>query len=182
MVDRPKKSVLRGFRLTPEVHETLQKEAAAKGLSVNALVSQILWKYIEWDRYADRLGFVTITRDGFRRTVESLDDSIMPGLAQETGGRNPREATMFWFKNANLDTLLEWISLLCKYGKIGQFELQRDGRQYTITILHFMGEKISLYQKFFFDQAFRTIAHVTPRFEVSKNALVITFESKNGPL
>lgn len=42
-----RKTVLRSFRLNKEVDDILQKEASLRGLGVNALVSQILQKFVE---------------------------------------------------------------------------------------------------------------------------------------
>lgn len=35
------------FRLPEELYETLKDKAAAKGVSVNAIILQILWKWLE---------------------------------------------------------------------------------------------------------------------------------------
>ena len=131
-----RKTVLRSFRLEKEVDEILQKESQSRGISVNALVSQILKKFVEWDRYVERFGFVTIMRDGFRILHEELKEEEIERLARDIGGRNPREAMLFWFKSANTENLLKWLSLHCKYGRIAECEIQRLGNCYTITLHH----------------------------------------------
>jgi len=177
VVEPPKKTTLRSFRISQEADQVLQREASARGLSVNALVSQIFNKFVEWDRFAERYGFVSIQRDGFQAMHEALDDEKLVRMAKEIGSRNPKEATLFWFKRVNLEALLAWVSLQCKYAKIAEYEMERNGRQYSITLHHALGEKYSLFLGTWLDQALRTIAHVIPRFETTKNSVVISFEA-----
>jgi hypothetical protein len=49
-----KKTVLRTIRIDKNLDDALDKDAEEHGVSENALVSSILAKYIEWDRYAEK--------------------------------------------------------------------------------------------------------------------------------
>ncbi|MDG6983542.1 MAG: hypothetical protein JRN28_03215 [Nitrososphaerota archaeon] len=172
----PRKTALRSFRISREADEILQKEAAARGLSVNALVSQIFQKFVEWDRFAERYGFVSIQRDGFQAMHEALGDEGLIKMAKEIGSRNPREASLFWFKRVDLESFLSWLSLQCRYAKIAEYEMERNGKQCSITLHHALGERYSLFLGTWCDQALRTIAHVIPKFETTKNSIVLSFE------
>ena len=173
-----RKTVLRSFRLEKEVDEILQKESQSRGISVNALVSQILKKFVEWDRYVERFGFVTIMRDGFRILHEELKEEEIERLARDIGGRNPREAMLFWFKSANTENLLKWLSLHCKYGRIAECEIQRLGNCYIITLHHFLGKKYSLFLANWLDEAFRSVGEPSSSFEVNRDSVVFTLETK----
>lgn len=177
MVGSARKTALRSFRISQEADEILQKEASARGLSVNALVSQIFRKFAEWDRYAERYGFVSVQRDGFQALHEALDDDKLLKTAREIGSRNPREAALFWFKKVDLEAFLAWLSLHCRYGKIAEYEMEKNGRWYSITLHHALGERYSQFLGAWCDQALRTIGHVTPKFEATKNSVVLTFEA-----
>jgi biotin-(acetyl-CoA carboxylase) ligase len=50
-----KKTLLRIIRITQELEDLLQKDAKLKRISVNALISSIMTKYAEWDRYRERV-------------------------------------------------------------------------------------------------------------------------------
>lgn len=177
MVGPPRKTALRSFRISQEADEVLQREAAARGLSVNALVSQIFQKFVEWDRFAERYGFVSIQRDGFQAMHEAMGEDKLLQMAREIGSRNPREASLFWFKRVDLEAFLAWLSLQCKYAKIAEYEMERVGKKHSITLHHALGERYSLFLGTWCDQALRTIAHVNPKFETTKNSVVISFES-----
>ncbi|MFQ5920211.1 MAG: hypothetical protein ACE5I4_09260, partial [Thermoplasmata archaeon] len=83
MSARATKSVVRSIRITKELDDLIRADAEDKGLTVNALVSSILTKYAEWDRYADRFGFVTITRNGFRTYVEAIEEEKLTEIGEE---------------------------------------------------------------------------------------------------
>lgn len=176
-----KKTVLRSFRMTEELDKLIKNDAAEKKVTVNTLITMILTKYAEWDRYTDKFGFVTITRDGFKSFVESIDDEKLIKIGGDLGSRNPKEMTQFWFKKLNLATFLRYLSLYCGYGGIAQYELETDPG-YTITLHHELGEKYSRFLVHFFDHAIRTITGTTPHLEMGKNSVVITFPSYSAPL
>ncbi|MGA9839697.1 MAG: hypothetical protein WBF81_02720 [Thermoplasmata archaeon] len=170
-----KKTVFRSLRLTEELDAAIQKEALARGLPVNSLVSQVLTKYEEWDRHAEKFGFVMITRDGFRSLIEAIPDERLARVGQELGGTNPREMTLFWFKKLGAPQFLRYLALYCRYGRIGEFEVETDDRTYTITIHHELGPKYSSYLADFFSNAVRSVVGVSAVVERSRNAIVLRF-------
>lgn len=172
-----KKSVVRSIRITQELDDLIRKDATDRGLTVNALISSILAKYAEWDRYADRFGFVTITRDGFRSFIEAIEDDRLVEIAEELGARNPREMTLFWFKRLSLRTFLRYLSIYSRYGRIGEYEVEAAGGSHTITLHHDLGRKYSLLLARFLKRALETIAKVSPQLSVGENALAIRFTS-----
>lgn len=172
-----KKSVVRSIRITQELDDLIRQDAADKGLTVNALISSVLSKYAEWDRYADRFGFVTITRDGFRSFVEAIEDEKLVQIAEELGSRNPKEMTLFWFKRLNLATFLQYLSIYSRYGRIGEYEVEAANGSHTITLHHDLGSKYSLLLSRFLRKALETVANVSPQLSVGENALAIRFAS-----
>jgi len=171
-----KKTVLRSIRIPEELEKILAKDAETKGLSVNALVASILTKYSQWDRYADKFGLVTISRVGLRSMIEGLDEESAIRVARETGGQNPRQMTMFWFKKTNLDSFQSYLDIICRYGGIGQYELEMDSRNCTILYHHGLGLNVSKYLGYFFTEAIREIVGVAAKTEAGRNTLVLRFQ------
>ncbi len=170
-----KKTVLRSIRLRSDLAELLAKDAEAKGISVNALVSSVLTKYAEWDRYVDKFGFVTITRFGWQRMMEGLDDAALVRAATEMGSQNPREMTLFWFKKLNLDSFLAYLSLISRYAKTITHEVEMDERTVTILVQHEMGPRYSKFMEAFLGQAIQQVVGVTARTQVGRNSIVLKF-------
>lgn len=52
-----------------------------------------------------------------------------------------REFILFVFKKINLETYLSYLSLLCRYVGFAQLEIDNEGIDYIITLLHSMGNK-----------------------------------------
>jgi hypothetical protein len=48
-----RKTVLKTMRIPNYINTLLEKDADSKGVSVNTLISMIMTKYAEWDRYID---------------------------------------------------------------------------------------------------------------------------------
>ena len=175
-ISNQKKTVLRTIRINHEIDQLLRKDAHEKRLTSNALVSMILTKYVEWDRYIDKFGFVTITRDAFKSFIDSIEDEKLVEIGEDLGSRNPKEMTQFWFKKLNISTFLRYLSLYSEYGRITQYELATDPN-YTLILHHELGEKYSRFLSYFFDQAIRTIIGITPDVKLGKNSVTITFPS-----
>jgi hypothetical protein len=59
-----KKTLLRTIRITHELEDILQRDAKFKRISVNALISSIMTKYAEWDRYRERFDAIVLNPRG----------------------------------------------------------------------------------------------------------------------
>jgi hypothetical protein len=60
------KSMTRTIRISQQLDKLLEKDAMNKRVSINSLISSIITKYAEWDRYVKSLRFVSIPPDGLR--------------------------------------------------------------------------------------------------------------------
>ena len=60
----PKKEKTRSitYRLPERIVEELETEAMQKNISQNVLVKQILEKFIQWDRFADKIGMIPVPK------------------------------------------------------------------------------------------------------------------------
>ena len=53
------------YRLPAKVVEELETEAMNKNISQNVLVKQILEKYVNWDRFGDKIGMIPVPKGIF---------------------------------------------------------------------------------------------------------------------
>jgi len=173
MVKENKKTVLRTIRLSEELDELLQDDANSKRISVGAMLSNILTKYSEWDRYAEKFAMISLRQETIRAILEATDDDTLIIKAREIGAKIPREFLMFWFKRTDLESYIRYIELLCNYGNFARFELKTDGRTYLITLLHDMGQKWSLFLRYVMEEGIMTSVGTMPRFEVNRGSLII---------
>ncbi len=169
-----RKTVLRTIRITKELDELLAKDASAKRMTVNGLLSSMFTKYAEWDRYAEKLDHISVSRDFFRSVLRAVDEKKLMELAQNQGIGAPRQAIPFWFKKLDFETFLAWISVYAKYGGFSGFEIDSDGRNYTMVVRHGLGEIWSRFITAWLKQAMASI-DLTPRVEMTDATVVIRF-------
>ena len=170
-----KKTLLRTIRIDQELEDLLQRDAKLKRISVNALISSIMTKYAEWDRFRERFEGIVITPRGLSAILESVNDEKVEAIAKELGSALAREFILLVSKKINVETYLVHLSLLCRYGGFAHLEIENEGRDYTITLLHTMGQKWSNYLTSFVDENLKTDLNIVPKFEVKKNAVVLRF-------
>jgi superfamily I DNA and RNA helicase len=173
MVRENKKTMLRTIRLSKSLDDLLQKDANSKRITVGALISTILTKYSQWDRYTEKFDTITFGHETLRAILEATEDEALIRKAREIGAKIPKEFLMFWFKRTDLESYLRYLELLCNYGGFARHELEVDNGSYVITLLHNMGEKWSLFLKHHMEEGIMSTIGTLPRFEVNKGSLII---------
>jgi hypothetical protein len=63
-IHTPKKESTRSitYRLPEKLVRELENEATQKGISQNVLVKQILEKYVQWDRFSNKIGMIPVPK------------------------------------------------------------------------------------------------------------------------
>ena len=79
-----KKTLLRTIRITQELEDLLLRDAKLKRISVNALISSIMTKYTEWDRFRERYATISLSPLGLSAFLESVDDDKIEIISKES--------------------------------------------------------------------------------------------------
>ena len=69
-----KKTILRTIRIDKDLDDALDKDAKEHGVSENTLISSILVRYIDWDRYIEKFGRVSLPNEALKIIMEAIDD------------------------------------------------------------------------------------------------------------
>ena len=141
---------------------------------MNALISSILNRYVEWDRYAERFGFVTIPRDGFRNLIEAVDENKLndPGFNLRLATRW-REMALLWFKRGDLESLIRYFAFQMRYGRMADLEVETSPEGDTISIHHDLGRKFSLLLSRGIEENLGSNTNIKPKLSVEENALAV---------
>jgi hypothetical protein len=174
---KKRKSVLRTIRITEDQDEVLRKDSKSSGLYVNALLSTIITKYVEWDRFSDRFGSVSFSKEVFKSLIESTDEKKLRDTAKDLGSRIPKETLLFWRKKLSIDSFLSFLFLVAKYQKTAEYEVETREGETIITARHEFGERWSMWLKTFLDETLRNSFGIQAQFDVSKSFVVATFKS-----
>src|SRR6266498_5253156 len=103
----PKGSVTRSVRIEKDADERLRKLADQSDTSVNTLVNRALRKFVEWDAYGEKFGFVTVPGTMLVKLMDHLTDAQAQELGVWAGKNLLKEFITFWFKEVTPETLLE---------------------------------------------------------------------------
>ena len=63
------------YRLPEKIIQVLESESKNKKISQNVLVNQIFEKYVQWDRFSDKIGMIPVPKDLFYELGKDLDKS-----------------------------------------------------------------------------------------------------------
>lgn len=172
-----KKTILRTIRIDKDLDDALDKDAKENGVSENALISSILTKYLDWDRYSEKFGRVSLPNEALKAIIEATEADKLKKAAEEFAASVPKDYIMFRYKKLDIETCLLHLSFLSRYAGMFQYELQIEWeRNYTVTIHHKFGEKWSYWLKESISSGiFKNILGIAPKIHLSKNSVVFTF-------
>lgn len=170
-----RKTVLKTIRLSPEEEELLTAEARSRGVTFNALVSSVLTRYLEWDRFAEKYGFVALPRQSYRFLTSLLSEQELAEFGRETGAQNASAIAHFWYKQLGVNAFLAFLAISAKYCGIWHYDLARRGSTFVLTVHNDIAPKYNAVHRQYFDQAIRGILGVVPKVEQKGNAVVFTF-------
>lgn len=169
-----KKTILRTIRLSEEVDDLLERDAQEHNISVNGLISKIMTKYTEWDRYTEKLGFVSFSKIILKAAINEMADETLEKIAKAQATQRTKTWAMWAFGKSSFETLLKAISLMGKYEGIWSIETKCN-RDCVITLHHDIGRKGSLYTKYFFDTVVREEMRSIPTIDTTDDTVIVSF-------
>ena len=159
------------YRLPAKVVEELESEATEKNISQNVLVKQILEKYIEWDRYGNKIGMIPVPKkilDILGNEMEGDDiDTIITALVPTI-----KDSVMFMKGSYDLKRCIETLEDYMKASGM-KSDHRIEGNVHHFIIQHELGLKWS----FFTEQLLKEIFHTfepekNMKFQTTKNTVI----------
>src|SRR5262245_2360288 len=98
-----KNTILRKIRIDKDLDDALYEDAKEHGVSQNALISSILVRYFDWDRYSERSGRVSMPNEALKIIIESIDGDKLKTAAQQFAESVPRDIILFRYKRLDID-------------------------------------------------------------------------------
>jgi len=174
---RKKRTILRTIRIDKDLDEVLDRDSKEHGVSENALISSILVRYVEWDRYSEKFGRVSLPNEALKAIIEATEPGKLKAAAEEFAASVPKDYIVFRYKKLDIEACLLHLSFLSRYAGMFNYEVQiEQERTYTITIHHKFGEKWSYWlQESISSGIFKNILGITPKIHLSKSSVAFTF-------
>ncbi len=167
------RTVVKSIRIDRELHSSLERIAHGRGLTLNALTSLILTKFVEWDNYADKYGFVTLPEELFRELLNTGSTEEIEELGKRLGPSLMKDLLQFWFKRADRKTFFEHIELMSKYGGLSNCKIENDDHDWVLTYRHQLGERWSRFVAAYYGETLRQMLGVEPKPDMSKTQVVL---------
>ncbi|NIM25635.1 MAG: hypothetical protein GTN35_02250 [Nitrososphaeria archaeon] len=153
-----KKDVTRSitYRLPEKMINELDSEARQRKISQNVLVKQILERYIQWDRYSEKIGMVPVPKeiveslgadlDG--RDIDEIINVVFPMI---------KNNVMFIKGGYDLERCIETLEDYMRASGM-KSDHRIDGELHTFIIQHDLGMKWSVFTEQLLTQMFRYFA------------------------
>jgi hypothetical protein len=166
--------ITRTFRMSPEYDKILSEEAERHGLTVSALLNQIIRQYVLVTRFTERTPSITMSYGAFSPLIELISTKDLVEVAEKTGAILPEEAILQRGQRltfGNLDWFIREV-----YGTYGNWfnasENLVSGKE-RIHLSHQLNRKWSIYLGSFMSSMFNTILKISPKIETRDNSVTI---------
>lgn len=138
------RSAIISVRVSEDVKDKLDVESEMNSTTLNTLVSQVLSKHVEWDRFAEDIGFVFLAKPFLRTLLDYVDEKALTMIAVSTCRGAMRDAMLFIKGEINITTFIQALDLWFGASHMPFRHIINDGSDRYI-IQHELGKKWSIY-------------------------------------
>ena len=139
-------STTRTIRLKQESDLVLEREAERNGISVNALISNLVDHYVNSLRYFSSGGMITMGNETLMMLLEKLPDEEIEDSAYATGGQKVRESLMQRGMAVSYDSVMWYLSqILGQYNGWFRCDHHAEEKIDRLHLSHNYGFKWSIF-------------------------------------
>jgi len=158
------------LRLDSIILNKLQREAEQKDTSVNALVSHVVRRHIDWHSNAAKAGFVTVRRGLLIDLINRLPDKEISSIAEYIAKKETKDFVLLLRNEYNIESALDVIETWIKIsGHPYRHEVNYTRHSYVIQ--HDMGRNWSLYMAGQYRFLFEEFELKRVEFDINDNTL-----------
>lgn len=166
------------FRINRKAVEYFRNESEKSGISINALVNQILCHYVEWDRFEPRMGMIPFPKAVLGKIFAEMNADQITKLASSVGKSTAIDMAIFMKGRIDVLGFISWIE--SRMGNSG-FEIVHrvDSLKgiHTVTIKHDLGKNWSLYLKTMLESILAEFFKRQSEFIVSDSMVSVSFSA-----
>lgn len=142
------------YRLPEKLVHELETESTQKGISQNVLVRQILDKYIQWDKFSNKIGMIPVPKEILESLGGELDGQDIDEIINLIF---PMIKDSVMFVKGGYD-LKRCIEMLEDYMKVSGMNSDHrvEGNVHSFLIQHDLGMKWSVFTEQLLSQIFRS--------------------------
>ncbi len=172
-----RRTVLKSFRIPREIDEILAGDAKEEGRTLTELHNSLLARYVSFDRFARKFGFVTLSRGTFKAIIDALPEDKLRELAISQSSRI-EELVIFWFKKKDLDAVMAAIDLFSRHLHMFEYTTSRSDGELVVTMRTDLGKKAALFASLYWERGIARVLGATPKVEVSNDQVTLKLALK----
>jgi hypothetical protein len=138
-------------------------------------VTSLISRFDNWERFADRFDFFSLTDDLFKALIGEVAEDKIVAIAQTYGARIARDGIMFWSREISVESLVEYLNNRCRYAGYGNMQYEKKNSKHTIILQHGLGMKWSVFMQHTLDQVLRKPLGISAQFETTETSIVARF-------
>lgn len=174
------RTVTRAFRISEPAIEKLQEDAKEQGVSLNTLVNQLFLSYANFDHYVQKLHMIKISAPTARFIVQGSPDETVAEAGRYAAGDIHKIFILAKHGEISLGGALEFLRDLSVYGKWFEYNQVDHEGKHTITLMHELGPKWSLFLSSYVQTLFDGIG-IRPRLSSTDASVTFDLESSHLP-
>ena len=157
--------------------KTISELAEERGLSFNLIANQILTKYCEYERVAEKLGFIDIAPLSLKNLLSliSTEESEALGSMSGLSGRNAKQLVSMMMGGSDLKSFLAALNLMEKHMRAFTSDILIKEDECQIIMSHNLGIKWSHFLKGMVSSTLKETYEVNPTFEVTETFMTANF-------
>ena len=139
-----KKSAIISVRVDVDTKNKLEIESEMKSMTLNTLIGQIITKHTSWDRFAEDIGFVFVTKPFLRAILSHVPEKEMTNIAVTVCRGAMKDATIYMYGELTIDTFIKSLDSWLAASHI-PFRHIKDNDENKYVIQHELGGVFSSY-------------------------------------
>jgi len=175
-----KVTVARTIRLDPAIDKIIKQEAEQSGLTHTAVTTKALRKYAHYDRFADKIGSLTISKETLSRILSFLSDeeAEIVGSVANFAGRNARQYMNLIVGGTSFEDFVTLLQVFSTYAHLFELEHQIVGSKHHFVFAHNMGSKWSSFLQGAMQATLKEVFGLRSKFEKTESFLTMVFEER----
>lgn len=174
-----RETTTRTFRINADYDRVMLEESERRGQSVNALMDQVLQRYVESFRYQENQMSLSFSNTTFTAFLDKLTDDEVKEIAHQAGIDRANEGLLMRGKAVDFENVIWFVKqVLGEYN--GWFRCEVSNRQGStlLYLRHSMGYRWSLFLHSYVASIFKESLDITPNASVMRNSVNLEIRKK----
>ncbi len=162
------------YRTDTKILDEIMRESRIRETSTNVLINQILRRFVDFDRYEQRLGILPFPKELLFVVMKNWKDKDIKFFAEGTF-KFINEAVILTHKKQDLAAFLLVLKEYVKVAGIASDHIMKDGKD-VFVVQHDMGLNCTKFTKELLAIIFERLAGKRVEFELTESSVIATVE------